>query len=275
MESATSIAFLGGGNMARALIGGLLSAGHQPSAIRVHDIDPARTATLQKDFGVQIVDAAGELLAAEAIVLSVKPQQMNQALHFLRSSAVNAAGTVLISIAAGLRLQTLRGWSGGTLPVVRCMPNTPALVGYGASVLCAGDDVSVAQRALATAILHAVGTAHWVPDEAQMDAVTAISGSGPAYFFLFQEHLQQSAEALGLDATLARDLVVQTALGAAQLTAASSEPVSTLRQNVTSPGGTTERALQAFGAAGLAKIVQDAASAACARSRELSEELAS
>ncbi len=260
--------------MARALIGGLLAAGHQAAAIRVFDIDGARARALQSEFGVVAASSAAGLLPAQALVLAVKPQQMRQALGFLADGDA-AAGVMLISIAAGLRLDTLASWSGGGLPVVRCMPNTPALVGCGASVLCADASVTGAQRTLAGAILQAVGTVHWVEEEGQLDAVTAVSGSGPAYFFLFQELLQESATALGLDAALARDLVTQTALGAARLAASSADSVGQLRRNVTSPGGTTEKALQVFEEAGLRAIIARAAAAARERSRELSEELAS
>lgn len=275
MDSATGIAFLGGGNMARALIGGLLAAGHRPSAIRVHDVDPDKGRALQAELGVSSVSTAPELLPSAALVLAVKPQQMREALGFLAAGPGGESAPVLISIAAGLRLEALSTWSGNGYPVVRCMPNTPALVGCGASVLCADARTRADQKELAGAILDAVGTVHWVDEEAALDAVTAISGSGPAYFFLLQELLQEGAEALGLDQELARDLVRQTALGAAQLAAAASEPVGQLRRNVTSPGGTTERALQVFQQSGLGDIVRRATQAAHARSRELSEELAS
>ena len=261
--------------MARALIGGLTASGHQAPAIRVFDVDAGRSSALREESGVTATATAQELLTAQALVLAVKPQQMREALRFLAEGAGAAPGLLLISIAAGLRLETLAALSGGASPIVRCMPNTPSLVGYGASVLCGDSRVSAAQKVIAGDILHAVGTVHWVAEEAQLDAVTAISGSGPAYFFLFQELLQESAEALGLDAALARDLVVQTALGAAHLAAASSDPVSQLRRNVTSPGGTTEKALQVFEEAGLGAVIRRATEAARDRSRTLSEELAS
>lgn len=275
MDSGTGIAFLGGGNMARALAGGLLAAGHSPAALRVFDTDAGKAAALGDDLGLTVVADATELLAADALVLAVKPQHLKNALAPLRSGLALPSAPLVISIAAGVTLNALRDWCGETPRLVRCMPNTPALVGAGASVLYADPAVPESQRQLAARVLAAVGSVHWVSRESELDAVTAISGSGPAYFFLFQELLQHSAEQLGLEADLAARLAQETALGAARLAAESDLPVSQLRSNVTSPGGTTERALGVFHDAGLAGIMERAVTAARDRSVELAEELGS
>ena len=244
------ITFLGGGNMANALIGGLRKQGFSAAAIQV--IEPLAA------------------LNCEVLVLAVKPQQMREAMSPLAGRLQN---TLVISIAAGLRLTDLARWLGGHRQLVRCMPNTPALIGAGVTGLYADPAVNREGRDVAEKILRAVGSTLWLQDEAQMDAVTAISGSGPAYVFYFIEALQQAGVELGLDVATARRLAVETFVGAAHLAEQSKEEVALLRQRVTSKGGTTAAALDAFAASGIAQAIVQGAQAAAIRGRELGEEM--
>jgi pyrroline-5-carboxylate reductase len=273
MES-THITFIGGGNMARSLVGGLIADGVPPGRLSVAEPDAARRAALQRDFGIA-TDADNAVAAAQAgvVVLAVKPQVMQGAARSV-ASAVAAQGALAISIAAGIRTAELARWLGAGAAVVRAMPNTPALLGCGATVLYAGDEVAPAQRELAESILRAVGSVSWVQQEAQMDAVTALSGSGPAYFFLLIEAMADAAAELGLPAELARLLAVETALGAARMALESDDPVDALRRRVTSPGGTTEAALEALEAGDFRTLVATALRRAEARSRELADRFA-
>lgn len=263
--------FVGGGNMGRALIGGLLRAGHPSSRIRVADAHGPSRDRCASEFGVETFDDNGEAAAgADAVVLAVKPQQMREAARGLAQAADGSA--LFVSIAAGITLGHLATWLGAQRAIVRCMPNTPALIGAGAAALCANARTSAAQRDLAGSLLESVGLAVWLEDEAQMDAVTALSGSGPAYVFLLLELLERAAGRLGLPAELARALAIETVAGAARLARESKDAPEALRHQVTSPGGTTERALAAFEAAGLAGIVEAALTAARDRSVELAKE---
>jgi pyrroline-5-carboxylate reductase len=273
MES-THITFIGGGNMARSLVGGLIADGVPPGRLSVAEPDAARRAALQRDFGIA-TDADNAAAAAQAgvVVLAVKPQVMQGAARSV-ASAVAAQGALAISIAAGIRTAELARWLGAGAAVVRAMPNTPALLGCGATVLYAGDEVAPAQRELAESILRAVGSVSWVQQEEQMDAVTALSGSGPAYFFLLIEAMADAAAELGLPAELARLLAVETALGAARMALESDDPVDALRRRVTSPGGTTEAALEALEAGDFRTLVATALRRAEARSRELADRFA-
>jgi pyrroline-5-carboxylate reductase len=273
MES-THITFIGGGNMARSLVGGLIADGVPPGRLSVAEPDAARRAALQRDFGIA-TDADNAAAAAQAgvVVLAVKPQVMQGAARSV-ASAVAAQGALAISIAAGIRTAELARWLGAGAAVVRAMPNTPALLGCGATVLYAGDEVAPAQRELAESILSAVGSVSWVQQEEQMDAVTALSGSGPAYFFLLIEAMADAAAELGLPAELARLLAVETALGAARMALESDDPVDALRRRVTSPGGTTEAALEALEAGDFRTLVATALRRAEARSRELADRFA-
>jgi pyrroline-5-carboxylate reductase len=273
MES-THITFIGGGNMARSLVGGLIADGVPPGRLSVAEPDAARRAALQRDFGIA-TDADNAVAAAQAgvVVLAVKPQVMQGAARSV-ASAVAAQGALAISIAAGIRTAELARWLGAGAAVVRAMPNTPALLGCGATVLYAGDEVAPAQRELAESILRAVGSVSWVQQEEQMDAVTALSGSGPAYFFLLIEAMADAAAELGLPAELARLLAVETALGAARMALESDDPVDALRRRVTSPGGTTEAALEALEAGDFRTLVATALRRAEARSRELADRFA-
>jgi len=268
----SQLAFIGAGNMASAIIGGLVRQGFDPVNIIAADPNAESLAKLARATGVTTtIDNSVALEHASAVVLAVKPQVMKQVLTPV-SGLLGSNKPLLISIAAGIRAESLSAWA-GPLPVVRCMPNTPALVGLGMTVLYANAAVTPAQREQAERILGAVGQTQWTDDEGLLDAVTAVSGSGPAYFFLVMEAMQAAAEQLGLSPADARQLVVQTARGAAELAASSPESTAQLRINVTSPGGTTERALAVLESAGLRDSFSKALAAACERSRELADQL--
>jgi pyrroline-5-carboxylate reductase len=265
-----AIAFIGGGNMARSLIGGLLGAGTPAAAIRVGEPNAELAAALARDFGVAAAaDNASAVQAAATWVLAVKPQVMNAVCTALRSAA-QAQKPLVISIAAGIRTGQIESWLGGDVAVVRCMPNTPALIGAGASGLFANAVVSAAQRASAEHVLGAAGITRWIDDEALMDTVTALSGSGPAYFFLLVEALEDAAVAQGLARDTARALAVQTCLGAGRMLAEDGAAPAELRQRVTSPNGTTQAALESFAADRFAAIVARAVAAATRRGVGLS-----
>jgi pyrroline-5-carboxylate reductase len=264
------ITFIGGGNMAQAIIGGLAKKGHAAKGFTVVEPLAKARARIAK-LGARAVAKAGKAASfGDMIVMAVKPQQMREA-----AAAVKPLlkGELVLSIAAGIRLTDLSRWLGGYATLARCMPNTPALIGEGISALFCMPSVSKRQRALATQVLGAVGEVIEVRDEALLDPVTAVSGSGPAYVFLFIEALGKAARELGLDQEQARALAIQTFVGAARLAANSSEDVSTLRERVTSKGGTTERALASLREAQVVEAIVRAVRAANDRSRELGEEL--
>ncbi|MBK5103674.1 MAG: pyrroline-5-carboxylate reductase [Burkholderiales bacterium] len=266
-----NITFVGGGNMAAALIGGLIGKGHAPAGIRVVELQPEARARLVAQFGVTCVDSVTAVAPlGEAVVLAVKPQQMRAAAQALKPLL---ARELVITIAAGIRTVDLSRWLGGYATLVRCMPNTPALIGAGISGLYASAAVATAQRALADSILGAVGATLWVSEENQLDPVTAISGSGPAYVFYFIEALQQAAQEMGFSAEEARKLAVQTFVGTAKLAAQSPENVAVLRERVTSKGGTTERALASMDADRVKSLIVRALHAANQRAHELGEQL--
>lgn len=267
----TRIGFIGAGNMAASIIGGLISRGQPPATVYASDLDTEKLAALAASTGLQAASNAEIAQRADVIVLAVKPQVMATVCQEL-AAHLGERRPLLISIAAGVNLRALESWFGSDACLVRCMPNTPALVGSGASGLFANARVSDEQREIANALLSAVGLALWVDTEAQIDSVTALSGSGPAYFFLLLEAMQDSAVKLGLSPEVAKALSYQTALGAAQLAQASSETTQQLRRNVTSPNGTTERAISAFEDGDLRGLVDSALKAAHARSIELAEE---
>ena len=267
----TTLAFIGGGNMASSLIGGLIADGWDPARIRVADASTQQLERLSQRFPVTTTtDNRSAIAQANIIVLAVKPQSM-QAVAQELASASSLQQSLVISIAAGIREATLRNWLGAGTAIVRTMPNTPAMVQSGATALFANPAVSDEQRSIAESILRAVGLAIWVDDEALMDAVTALSGSGPAYFFLFMESLQQAGCELGLPVKTARLLALQTAFGAAKMALESTEDAATLRQRVTSPGGTTERAIAVLQEGGFEALISKALQAAAARSRELAD----
>ncbi len=268
-----NITFIGGGNMARSLIGGLLADGTDPQRIRVADPDPARREGLTAQGPVRVfADNAAAAADADAVVFAVKPQVLRAAASQL-APVVHRARPLVISIAAGIRSADLDRWLGGGAAVVRAMPNTPALVRSGATALYATSAVSAVRRDLAESILRAVGITLWVADEALMDAVTALSGSGPAYFFLVMEALEAAGVELGLTSETARMLTLETAIGTARIALESDEDVGRLRRRVTSPGGTTEAALAVLEQAGLHEQFRRALRAARDRSCALADEL--
>lgn len=265
------ISFLGGGNMASALIGGLLGKDVCADDIVVVEISEVARSRLQERFGVRCHAAPeADMLACDVLVLAIKPQQMREACAVL---AGRLQKPLVISIAAGLRLDDISRWLGGYRYLARAMPNTPALIGAGMSGLFALPEVPSGGRAAAERILQAVGSTLWVDDEAQLDAVTAISGSGPAYVFLLIEAMQAAGESLGFTQVQARQLALETALGAARLAAQSEDAASVLRERVTSKGGTTEAALKVMDECGVKAGIVAGALAASARSRALGEQL--
>ena len=267
-----NICFIGGGNMATALIGGLLKRDFEAAQLRVVEISADNCAWLQREFGLQAtVELGAGVAGSEVIVLAVKPQQLHKVAAQL---APLLSGQLLVSIAAGIRAADLARWL-GTQNVVRAMPNTPALIQSGMTGLYALPAVSKAQREQAQNILVAVGATLWVQDEIMLDAVTAISGSGPAYVFYFIEAMQQAARELGFEDQDARRLSIDTFLGAAKLADTSEDDVSVLRTRVTSKNGTTERALLSMEANNVAQHIITAAKAAAARAREMGDELGS
>jgi pyrroline-5-carboxylate reductase len=265
------IAFVGGGNMASALIGGLLQKGYAVADICTVEVEPAARARLLSRFGVTSYAAlGGEVAASDVIVLAVKPQQLRAVAQTLRPLL---ASQVLISIAAGIRSADLSRWLGGYARLIRVMPNTPALVLAGVSALYAGTAVTDAERRIAEQILGTVGATLWVEREELMDAVTAVSGSGPAYVLYFIEALEQAGCELGLSTAQARLLSLETFHGAARLARDSGEEPALLRARVTSKGGTTERALQSMERGRIKALVVQAVRDAAERSRELGDEL--
>ncbi|MCX9157429.1 pyrroline-5-carboxylate reductase [Niveibacterium sp. 24ML] len=265
------ITFLGGGNMAAALIGGLIERGFAREALQAVDLSPDARTALSDRFGVRAVESLDEAaLECDVLVLAVKPQHMRDALAPL---AGRLGSQLVLSIAAGIRMEALSRWLGGYRRIVRAMPNTPALIGAGAAGLIADNDVTDGDRDAASSILGAVGSVVWLTDETQIDAVTALSGSGPAYVFYFIEALIEGGEALGLPRDTARTLAIDTVLGAARLAAASDEDAATLRARVTSKGGTTAAALGAMEEAGFKALIARALVAAETRGRAMGEEL--
>lgn len=265
------IGFIGAGNMASSLIGGVIANAYPCEQISAYDLNQQTLQSVCTQFNIQAAKDLNELLeTADIIVLAVKPQVLKTVCLEIKE---NLQQQLIISIAAGIRASSINDWLGGQQAIVRCMPNTPALLRLGASGLFANALVSEQQRYSAEQIIGAVGLCVWVQDESDIDAVTAISGSGPAYFFLFIEALQKAGEKLGLSPEIAYQLATQTGLGAAQM-AMQNQDLELLRKNVTSKGGTTEQALLSFAHDDLESIVARAADAAFKRSQELSKSLA-
>lgn len=264
------VGFIGGGNMAEAMIGGMLKQGFTADAIRVAEPSAERRAHLAQRFGIDTEASAAAALAVDVLVLAVKPQVLREVLGGLSKPADT---TCVLSIAAGVRAGDIARWLSGHAAVVRAMPNTPALIGAGITGLYALPGVSPEQKARAEVVLTAVGTLVWVDDEADIDAVTAISGSGPAYVFLFIEALEAAGRDLGLAPETARALALRTVYGAAALAVEDGSEPATLRARVTSKGGTTERGIAALEDLGMRAAVAAAARAAAARARELGDML--
>jgi pyrroline-5-carboxylate reductase len=266
-----NITFIGGGNMAAAMIGGLLKKGWPAEAIFVVEIDAGVRTRLQRELRVKVAPQLDTLSAvADYVVFAVKPQQVREAARMLYPFL---GSQLVLSIAAGIRLRDLSRWLGNYQKIVRVMPNTPALELAGISGLCATPVVSSEDRGRAEKIMSAVGTTLWVEREDQMDAITAVSGSGPAYVFYFIEALQQAAIDLGIQAPDAQKLALTTFSGAVRLAQASAEDAATLRARVTSRGGTTERAIGMLEADDVRRAIVRAVHSAAQRSRELGEEL--
>jgi pyrroline-5-carboxylate reductase len=266
------IAFIGGGHMTTSLIGGLRARGTAPQDLFVCDPVAAQLERLQFDFGVRTTDVnALSVRDADLVVLAVKPQDMAAA---ARSIAAELATRrrIVVSIAAGIRIANLLQWLGSGTPVVRTMPNRPALIGAGITAACAGPDVGHEERGAVERVLSTAGPLVWLDDESQMDAVTAVSGSGPAYFFLLVEALEDAGTALGLPRDTARRLAAYTALGAGRMVTEATDPPSTLREQVTSKGGTTAAALAVLERADLRGIFAEAIAAATRRSVELADQ---
>ncbi|MGH8564487.1 MAG: pyrroline-5-carboxylate reductase [Gammaproteobacteria bacterium] len=275
-----TFAFIGGGNMGRCLVGGLIGDGHPCEHLRVSDPDPERLRALRERFGVHTSnDNRSTIAGADVVILAVKPEVVRAVVEDV-AETLRAQRPLVLSIVAGLSTRVLRKWIGPErigpegigpeVPIVRAMPNTPALVRSGAAALYAeAGSVGHDHRDSAESILRAVGSTVWVEDEALMDTVTALSGSGPAYFFLLMELIERAGVSMGLAPESARLLTLQTAFGAAKMALESEAPAAVLRAQVTSPGGTTEQAIKTFQDCSIEAIVARALRAAEARSREL------
>ncbi|GAB6404719.1 pyrroline-5-carboxylate reductase [Pseudomonas sp. MHK4] len=269
--SKTRIAFIGAGNMAASLIGGLRAKGLEAAQIRASDPGEETRARVSAEHGIEVfADNADAIQGADVIVLAVKPQAMKVVCEAIRPSL--KPEQLVVSIAAGITCASMNNWLGAQ-PIVRCMPNTPALLRQGVSGLFATAQVSAEQRQQAQELLSAVGVALWLDEEQQLDAVTAVSGSGPAYFFLLIEAMTAAGVKLGLPADIAAQLTLQTALGAAHMAVSSDVDAAELRRRVTSPAGTTEAAIKSFQANGFEALVEKALGAAAHRSAEMAEQL--
>tara|TARA_R110001592_G_scaffold363043_1_gene679666 strand:- start:150654 stop:151535 length:882 start_codon:yes stop_codon:yes gene_type:complete len=267
------IAFIGAGNMASSIIGGLVESGHPANLISAADPFPASLQRLQEIAAVNVcADNATAVAEADVVILAVKPQVMAAATNSI-ARAVRKRRAVVVSIAAGITIASMQARLGPEAAIVRCMPNTPALLGCGASGLFANSGASQQQRRYAEEILGAVGITCWVSDETALDAITALSGSGPAYFFLFMEAMIDAACELGLDRETATAMTLQTGLGSARMALEDKADLVELRRRVTSPGGTTERAVENFESNGLRKLVAQAINAAADRAAEMAREL--
>lgn len=273
MSEDRTIAFIGAGNMARSLIGGLIQDGYNSDCILACDPDPAQRERLTQRYPVQTAETMEAVVAgADCCVLAVKPQVLPEVARQM-GGVLHEHRPLIVSIAAGIKTGSLAGWIGRQHAIVRCMPNTPSLIQAGATALYANERASGAQRELAESIMRAVGTTLWVDDEAMLDVVTAVSGSGPAYVFLVIEAMQKAGEALGLAPAESKLLVLQTVFGAAKMALEDPEPVEELRARVTSKGGTTEKALAELQTGDLAALFRRAIGAAHDRSKELADRL--
>jgi pyrroline-5-carboxylate reductase len=267
----STIAFIGAGNMGRSLAGGLLKSGWDRDRLIMTDPAPEQRQAVERLFQVTVyADNAEAAAAADVLVLAVKPQVLRAVCEPLASIAQQKK-PLIVSIAAGVRIEPMERWLGGAVPLVRVMPNTPALVRSGASALFANPRVSEAQRDLAESILRTVGITVWLPKEDLLDVVTALSGSGPAYFFLVMEALERAAIAQGLESSIARLLTLETAFGAAKMALEGGTEPDELRRRVTSPGGTTERGIAVLREGAIEQLFADAVAAATQRARELAD----
>ncbi len=267
-----TIGFIGAGNMARSLAEGLVANGWDRKNLILADPDPEQRRTVTETLGLTVYEKNEELTSrADVIVLAVKPQLLHGVAVEIATSLRRRTAPLIVSIAAGVRIGDLQRWLGGGVAIVRVMPNTAALIGSGAAGMFANELTTQSQRDEAESILRAVGVTVWVRSEGLMDVVTAVSGSGPAYFFLVMEELERAALKQGLDGPTARLLTLETAYGAAKMALEGGEDPVQLRRRVTSPGGTTERAVQVLEAGNIRQLFDDAVSAAIGRARELAE----
>ncbi len=270
MEDCT-IAFIGCGNMSRSLVGGLIANGIKPEQLLASDPDEGQRNSIAEQFKISALANNNEAIAkADVILLAVKPQVMHKIVSEIADD-VKGTSKLIISIAAGVKLDSITEWLGESSAVIRVMPNTPALIQAGAAALFANKHTSETQKNTAETMMRSVGTAIWLETEEQMDAVTALSGSGPAYFFYFMEAMEKAAIELGLSEEHARLLTIETAVGASKMALLSSSDPAELRKQVTSPGGTTEQALNTFMKGKMDELVQKAMEAAKQRSIELSQ----
>lgn len=272
MKQQPTLAFIGAGNMARAIIGGLIDNGYPAEKIWASEPDANKLIDLQEQGLQTTCNNSDAVTAADVVILAVKPQVLKSVLTDIATS-VQAQKPLLLSVAAGIMTSSMEQWLGGNTAIVRCMPNTPALVQTGANGLYANDKVSDNQKELAESILQATGITLWVDEESQLDAVTAVSGSGPAYYFLVMESMIQAGIKLGLSEQVATQLTLQTAQGAAKMALSSDVDPAELRRRVTSPNGTTEQAIKRFLDGGLPELFDEALQACNDRSVELADEL--
>ena len=271
MLQTPNIAFIGAGNMAQAILKGMLAAGYPPNKVSASGRTQAKLDQLTADTGIHTsTDNLALCRQADVIVLGVKPQMMGALVQSI-APAVDGSKQLIVSVAAGILADSIATWLGQKAPIVRCMPNTPSLVGHGAAGLFATDGVSAAQKQTVSTIMESVGLALWVQTEAHIDAVTAVSGSGSAYYFLMMEAMIEGAEKLGLSNEVAQQLVLQTAAGAAQMAQKSDSTPTQLRIAVTSPKGTTEQAINTFNEGGFSQLCSRAMAAAHHRSEELAQ----
>ncbi|MDD7805329.1 MAG: pyrroline-5-carboxylate reductase [Endozoicomonas sp. (ex Botrylloides leachii)] len=268
-----SIGVIGAGNMAQAIIGGLLRGGCQPEQIIATAPSEKTRLTISQQFGVHVSASNLEAAGSDVLLLCVKPDVMKNVLTEIAPVLASQKKTLVISVATGITVDCLERWAGCSLPVIRSMPNTPSRLGVGACGLFANTNVSAEDKGLAESIFSAVGIFEWVADEALIDTIIAVSGSAPAYYFLFMEAMKNNGVALGLTPEVAERLTQQTALGAAKMASESTLSVAQLRKNVCSPGGPTEQALQAFQQGGIEPIINNAMQAAVKRAKEMTKEL--
>ena len=263
------VAFIGSGNIASSMIGGLIANGMEPRQLVAADPDSTQQQLIAKKYGIRVFDANHDAAKdADVIVFAVKPQQMQKVVQEI-SENINIKNKLILSVVAGIKLQSIESWLGQPSSVIRVMPNMPALIQAGSSALYANTHVQEKQKNTAETIMRSVGTAIWLNSEDQLDTVTALSGSGPAYFFYFMELIESRAIEMGLDKEDAHLLTIETALGAARLALESNEGPGELREQVTSPRGTTEAAIAMLDSENASKIFEQAVSAAGDRSREL------
>lgn len=268
----TKIAFIGAGNMNRAIIIGLIKSGFPPANVIVSNPSPQKRESLAQELGVlHTADNVEAASFADIIVLGVKPYLITEVCKHLKAT-IDLADKCFISVAAGTTIEQMQDAAGQGQPVIRVMPNTPSQIGLGVSGIYASEQVTEDQKAIATQVMESVGIVKWLDKESDIDHIIAVSGSAPAYFFLFMEAMAAEAVRLGFSEQESRELVQQTALGAAQMVVDSSSSIATLRENVTSKGGTTQAALKAFTDGGLPELVSDAMQAAIKRAKEMAQQ---